>query len=106
VVRFASLAVLMSVALTTQVYSAEWRYCLARVPVSHKLMLSRIGYTKLSIADAERAFSRVLDEAGIQHDAVLCPRADDEASLATAQAEAIKYNELDHYAPSGVDWSP
>lgn len=86
--------------------AAEWRYCLARAPAAHRLMLSRIGHSSLTITEAEIAFGRVLDEAGIAHDAVLCPRAADESTIESAEAQAIRFNELDHYAPSVIDWSP
>jgi hypothetical protein len=86
--------------------AAEWRYCLARAPAAHRLMLSRIGHSVLTITEAETAFGRVLDDAGIAHDAVLCPRAGDQSTIESAEAQAIRFNELEHYAPSVIDWSP
>ncbi len=86
--------------------ASDWRYCLARIPAAHQLVLSRAGQTASSIDDVERAFSHVLERAGITHDAVLCPRGADQASIDAAIAQAIAYNRLEHFTPVTIDWSP
>ena len=44
------------------------------------------------LADADSAFERMLDKAGLRHDVVQCPRADDERSIAMMQQYAISFN--------------
>jgi hypothetical protein len=104
--RVLAFSTLLALSCIAPAKAAEWRYCLARAPAAHRLMLSRIGHSALTIAEAENAFASVLDQAGIVHDAVLCPRAADAAAIESAEAQAIRFNELDHYTPSVIDWSP
>ena len=46
-----------------------------------------------ALHNADSAFERVLDQAGLRHDDVQCPRADDERSIAIMQQHAISFNQ-------------
>jgi hypothetical protein len=105
-IRITLLGTLLSITSFTAAHPAEWRYCLARVPTSHKVMISRISQTNLTISEAERAFMQLLDHAGIPHEAAICPRAPTPSALMDAREQAIEYNREDHLEPSYVDWSP
>lgn len=45
-----------------------------------------------SLDDADRAFELMLNQAGLRHDVIQCPRAEDESSIGAMEQYAIGYN--------------
>jgi len=45
------------------------------------------------LADADSAFEQMLEQAGLRHDDVQCPRADDGRLIALMQQYAVSFNQ-------------
>ena len=73
--------------------AADWQYCLAPSHAEHKVYISATFPVRGVLADADDAFERMLDKAGLRHDDVQCPRADDERSIVLMQQYAISFNQ-------------
>jgi hypothetical protein len=73
--------------------AADWQYCLAPSEAEHKIYMSDWFQVRGDLYDADRAFERQLNQAGLHHDVVQCPRADDERSIAKMQQHAISFNQ-------------
>jgi len=87
---FAGLALTMAV--LRPALAADWQYCLAPSQTEHKIYLSPVFPVRGSLDDAGSAFELMLDRAGLPHDVVQCPRADDEQSILAMQQYAISFN--------------
>ena len=61
--------------------ATDWQYCLAPSHAEHKTYMSGAFPVRGALDDADSAFERMLDQAGLRHDDVQCPRADDERSI-------------------------
>ena len=72
--------------------AADWKYCLAPSSADHKVYMTDAFPVRGSVNDANNAFERALDQAGLRHDVVQCPRADDERSIMAMQQYAIAFN--------------
>jgi hypothetical protein len=73
--------------------AADWQYCLSPSHAEHKVYISSTFPVRGVLADADDAFERMLDQAGLRHDDVQCPRADDERSIVLMQQYAISFNQ-------------
>jgi hypothetical protein len=88
------LAALVLMAASSQaVMAADWQYCLAPSHAAHKVYMSATFPARGVLGDADSAFERILDRAGLAHDDVQCPRADDERSIALMLQHAIVFNQ-------------
>jgi hypothetical protein len=72
--------------------ATDWQYCLAPSEAEHKIYMSDWFQVRGALYSADSAFERELDRAGLRHDVVQCPRADDERSIAIMQQHAISFN--------------
>lgn len=73
--------------------ATDWQYCLAPSEAEHKIYMSGWFQVRGALHSADSAFERVLDQAGLRHDVVQCPRADDERSIAMMEQYAISFNQ-------------
>ena len=71
---------------------ADWQYCIAPSEAEHKIYMSDWFQVRGTSHNADSAFEQALDRAGLRHDAVQCPRADDEHSIAMMEQYAISFN--------------
>jgi hypothetical protein len=81
-----------ALALPYQALAGDWQYCLAPANAERKVYISAPFAASGSLAAAESAFEEMLDRAGLRHDDVQCPRADDERSIARMRQYAITTN--------------
>ena len=72
--------------------ATDWQYCLAPSQADHKTYMSGIFRARGTVYDADNAFEQMLNQGGLRHDVVQCPRADDERSIITMQQYAISFN--------------
>ena len=72
--------------------AADWQYCLAPSQAEHKVYMSDPFPVRGTLEDADTAFEQMLDLAGLRHDVVQCPRADDERSIVMMQQYAISFS--------------
>src|SRR5665213_2709633 len=84
---FALIAASSQAALAT-----DWQYCLAPSQAEHKVYMSDPFPVRGTLEDADTAFEQTLDLAGLRHDVVQCPRADDERSIEMMQQDAISFS--------------
>ncbi len=87
---FAGFALIVASSQTA--LAADWQYCLAPSQADHKIYMSGPFPVRGTLYDADNAFEQMLDEAGLRHDVVQCPRADDERSIIMMQQYAISFN--------------
>jgi hypothetical protein len=73
--------------------AADWQYCLAPSHAEHKVYMSATFPVRGALGNADSAFQRMLEQAGLRHDDVQCPRADDESSIELMLEYAIKFNQ-------------
>jgi hypothetical protein len=89
-----SLAGLALTAASSQAaLAADWQYCVAPAHAEHKVYMSATFPVHGALGDADDAFERMLDKAGLRHDDVQCPRADDERLIVLMQQYAISFNQ-------------
>jgi hypothetical protein len=72
--------------------ATDWQYCLAPSQADHKTYMSGVFPARGAVYDADNAFEQMLDQGGLRHDVVQCPRADDERSIITMRQYAISFN--------------
>jgi hypothetical protein len=84
---FALIAASSHAALAT-----DWQYCVAPSEAEHKVYMSDTFPVRGTLDDADTAFELMLDQAGLRHDIVQCPRADDERSIVMMQQYAISFS--------------
>jgi len=87
----ASLALVAASAQTA--LATDWQYCLAPWRAKHKIYMSATFLVRGSLIDADDAFERMLEQAGLRHDDVQCPRADDERTIVKMMQYAIILNQ-------------
>ena len=87
---FAGLALIA--ASSQAALATDWQYCLAPSQAEHKIYMSGAFPVRGSLDDADSAFELMLDQAGLRHDVVQCPRADDERSIGAMEQYAISFN--------------
>jgi hypothetical protein len=89
-----SLAGLVLIAASSQTaFAADWKYCLAPSHAEHKVYMSATFPVRGALGDADSAFEQMLEQAGLPHDDVQCPRADDERSIVLMLQYAIRFNQ-------------
>jgi hypothetical protein len=88
---FAGLA--LTAASSQMATAIDWQYCLAPSQAEHKVYMTGAFPVRGSLDDADNDFEQMLDQAGLRHDVVQCPRADDEHSIVTMEQYAISFNQ-------------
>jgi hypothetical protein len=88
---FAGLALIAASSQTA--LATDWQYCLAPSQAEHKIYMSGAFPVRGALDDADSAFEWMLDQAGLRHDVVQCPRADDERSIMMMEQYAIGFNQ-------------
>jgi hypothetical protein len=73
--------------------ATDWQYCLAPSESEHKIYISGWFQVRGALDSTDSEFERVLDQAGLRHDVIQCPRADDERSIAMMEQYAISFNQ-------------
>ena len=73
--------------------ATDWQYCLAPSYAEHKIYMSGTFPVHGALDDAGNLFEQMLDRAGLRHDVVQCPRADDERSIMMMEQYAINFNQ-------------
>ena len=73
--------------------ATDWQYCLAPSQAEHKIYMTGAFPVRGSLDDADNDFEQMLDQAGLRHDVVQCPRADDERSIVAMEQYAITFNQ-------------
>jgi hypothetical protein len=73
-------------------FAEDWQYCLAPAHAEQKVYVSGAFPARGSLGDADGEFERMLDRAGLRHDDVQCPRADDAQAIASMRDHAIGLN--------------
>jgi len=92
--RMKTIAALTLIAASSQsAFATDWQYCLAPAHAEHKVYMSATFPTHDALGNADTTFERMLDNAGLRHDDVQCPRADDERSIGLMQQHAIRLNQ-------------
>jgi hypothetical protein len=81
------------VASSQTALATDWQYCLAPSQAEHKVYMSGAFPVSGALYDADSTFERMLDQAGLHHDVVQCPRADDERSIVMMEQYAISFNQ-------------
>jgi hypothetical protein len=88
-----SIAGLVLIAASSQsAFAADWKYCLAPSHAEHKVYMSATFPVRGALGDADSAFEQMLEQAGLPHDDVQCPRADDERSIVLMLQYAIRFS--------------
>ena len=72
-------------------HAEDWRYCLAPLHAEHKVYMSAPFFTTKSMERLQDEFANALSRAGLRHDAVQCPRGN-EQSIATMRVQAVRFN--------------
>jgi hypothetical protein len=88
---FAGLALIAASSQTA--LATNWQYCLAPSQAEHRIYMSGAFPVRGAFDDADSAFEWMLDQAGLRHDVVHCPRADDERSIMMMEQYAISFNQ-------------
>jgi len=88
---FAGLALIVASSQTA--LATDWQYCLAPSQAEHKIYMSGAFPVRGALDHADSAFEWMLDRAGLRHDVVECPRADDERSIMMMEQYAISFNQ-------------
>jgi hypothetical protein len=89
----AALAVVLTIAFTQTASATEWRYCLASAYKQNTIYFSAAFASNAGEESADSAFERKLGQAGLSHDSVQCPRADNETEIMEMFRYAIDYNQ-------------
>jgi hypothetical protein len=99
-------ALTILIAFSQTASAAEWRYCLAPSEAEHKVYFSGAFTASANSSSADSSFDQALIQAGLSHDAVQCPRADDENSIMTMLQDAVTYNKKVGRKIMYVHWEP
>jgi len=97
--------VLMAVVSQTAL-AADWQYCLAPSHTEHKVYLSEPFPSRGAWGSPDSDLDRILNQSGVTHDDVQCPRADDESSIVVMRQEAISFNRMAGNAIVNLNWKP
>ena len=89
--RFLASVALIAAGAQTALAS-DWQYCLAPSQAEHKIYMSGRFPVRNSLDDADIAFELMLNQAGLRHDVIQCPRAENERAIAAMEQYAIGYN--------------
>jgi hypothetical protein len=78
--------------LGTPARAADWGYCIAPADADNRIFISRPFPSDGPKAEGE--FEDSLDRRHLRHDAVECPRADDQATAVVMHQHAVDVNRL------------
>jgi hypothetical protein len=102
-----SLTGLTLIAASSQAAMAtDWQYCLAPSHKEHKVYISTPFPSSGAWGNPDSALDRMLNQSGVRHDDVQCPRADDEPSIETMRQEAISFNHIAGNEIVNLNWKP
>jgi hypothetical protein len=93
-------------AVSQTAFAADWQYCLAPSHMDHKVYISEPFPSSGIWGNPDSALDRVLNQSGVKHDVIQCPRADDEPSIEILRQEAISFNHLAGNEIVKLDWKP
>jgi len=100
----AGLALMVAVSQTA--LAADWQYCLAPSQNENKVYISTPFPSSGAWGNPESALDRMLNQSGVRHDDVQCPRADDKPSIETMRQEAISFNHKVGNEIVNLNWKP
>ena len=86
--------------------AAEWQYCLAPSHAEHKVYMSAPFPSNGAWGTADSNLDRLLNQSGVKHDDVQCPRAGDERSIVTMRKKAIEFNYKAGNEIVDLNWKP
>jgi len=87
-------------------HADDWRFCLAAARAQHKVFLSGTFATSVEMETLQDAFARELEQRGIPHDEVQCPRGADRDQATEMQLNAIGFNREMGNAVVKLEWRP
>lgn len=97
---------ILAIAVSQTAVASEWRYCLAPSSDDHKVYLSGAFATNAGAWKSDELFDQALIRAGLHHDVVQCPRADNENAITIMLKDAVSYNEKIGRKIIYVRWEP
>ncbi len=86
------IALAAAIAFSASASAHEWQYCLAPSFADHKFYISRPIPARDPLRDADRAYARVLDRAGLRHSDIQCPMAEGRRAIADMRRHALGFN--------------
>jgi hypothetical protein len=86
-------SIALTMALPRTALAGDWQYCLAPSHAEHKVYMSAPFPAGGALATADHLFDRRLEQAGIRHDDVQCPRANGERAALVMRQHAIAFNQ-------------
>jgi len=81
-----------------------WQYCHSPSHAEHKIYISTPIPVTGPVGEADSAFDQMLNEAGLRHDEIQCPRAPNKPTLLFRQKYAFKFNDELGYAVVTLNW--
>jgi hypothetical protein len=94
------------VAVSQSASAADWQYCIAPSHAEHKVYMSPPFPSSAAWGSPDSALDRMLNQSGILHDVVQCPRADNERSITVMRQEAISFNHIAGNETININWKP
>ena len=96
----------LTAAASQTALAADWRYCLAPSHTDHKVYISEPFPSSGAWSAPDSALDRMLNQSGMRHDVIQCPRADDEASVVVMRQGAIDFNRKVGNEIVDFNWKP
>jgi hypothetical protein len=96
----------LTATLSQTALAAEWQYCLAPSHTEHKIYISAPFPMNGAPGNSDSAFEQSLIQAGLRHDDIQCPRADDESSIVVMRQEAISFSHAAGNEIVNLNWKP
>jgi hypothetical protein len=81
-----------------------WQYCHSPSHAEHKTYFSTPIPVNGPVGEADIAFDRMLNKAGLRHDEIQCPRAPNKPTLLFRQKYAFRFNNELGYAVVTLNW--
>jgi hypothetical protein len=100
----ASLALMAAVSQAAM--AADWQYCLAPSHADHKVYISEPFPSSRVWGKSDGVLDRALDQSGMRHDVVQCPRADDKSTIEIMRQKAISFNQMTGNEIVNLKWKP
>lgn len=91
-------------AATAAAEGTDWRYCMAIWEPTHSTYVTMPFESSASLFELEASYARYLDEQGLRHEPVFCPRSDSEAQANRAREAAIAFNRDRGLSASVASW--
>ncbi len=86
--------------------AADWQYCLAPSFTQHRIYISAPFPSTMAWGSPDAELDQMLNQSGVSHDDVQCPRANDETSIETMRKEAIAFNREAGNEIVDLAWTP